>query len=107
MRVALDDAAPLYRDAPEAREAKASGDRTMQVFMREALPEVSESTRALAADLITTTLSKLGKHLSESSRSPADIETYAEAMADMFCAYLESLAGASGRRRQKPFGTKS
>lgn len=107
MRVALDDAAPLYRDAPEAREAKASGDRTMQVFMREALPEVSESTRALAADLITTTLSKLGKHFSESSRSPADIETYAEAMADMFCAYLESLAGASGRRRQKPFGTKS
>ena len=107
MRVALDDAAPLYRDAPEAREAKASGDRTMQVFMREALPEVSESTRALAADLITTTLSKLGKHFSESFRSPADIETYAEAMADMFCAYLESLAGASGRRRQKPFGTKS
>lgn len=107
MRVALDDAAPLYRDAPEAREAKASGDRTMQVFMREALPEVSESTRALAAELITTTLSKLGKHFSESSRSPADIETYAEAMADMFCAYLESLAGASGRRRQKPFGTKS
>ena len=70
-------------------------------------PEVSESTRALAADLITTTLSKVGKHFSESSRSPADIETYADAMADMFCAYLESLAGASGRRRQKPSGTKS
>ena len=101
MRVALNDAAPLYRDAPEAREARASGDRIMQGFMREALPEVSESTRALAADLITTTLSKLGKHFSESSRSPADIETYAEAMADMFCAYLESLASASGARRQK------
>jgi AcrR family transcriptional regulator len=28
MRVALNDAAPLYRDAPEAREARASGDRT-------------------------------------------------------------------------------
>ena len=96
MRVALNDAAPLYRDAPEAREAKASGDRTMQVFMREALPKASESTRALAADLITTTLSKVGKHFSESPRSPADIETYAQAMAEMFCAYLESLAGASG-----------
>ena len=63
MRVALDDAAPLYRDAPEAREARASGDRTMQVFMREALPKASESTRALAGDLITTTLSKVGKAL--------------------------------------------
>jgi AcrR family transcriptional regulator len=102
MRVALNDAAPLYRDAPEAREAKASGDRTMQVFMREALHEVSESTRVLAADLITTTLSKVGKHFSESPRSPADIETYAHAMADMFCAYLESLAGASGDPVMRP-----
>jgi AcrR family transcriptional regulator len=101
MRVALNDAAPLYRDAPEAREARASGDRIMQGFMREALPQASESTRALAADLITTTLSKVGKHFSESPRSPAEIETYAGAMADMFCAYLESLASASGARRQK------
>jgi hypothetical protein len=102
MRVALNDAAPLYRDAPEAREAKASGDQTVRVFMREALPEASESTRDLAAELITTTLNKVGKHFSESSRSPAEIEDYADAMADMFCAYLDSLAGASGRRRQKP-----
>jgi AcrR family transcriptional regulator len=101
MRVALNDAAPFYRDAPEAREARASGDRTMQVFMQEALPQASESRRGLAADLITTTLSKVGKHFSESPRSPADIETYAQAMADMFCAYLESLASASGARRQK------
>jgi AcrR family transcriptional regulator len=107
MRVALDDAAPLYRDAPEAREARTSGGQTMQVFMREAMPEASESTRVLAAELITTTLSKVGKHFSESPRSPADIETYAQAMADMFCAYLESLAGASGERRQKPSVTKS
>jgi len=96
MRVALNDAAPLYRDAPEAREARTSGDQTVRVFMREALPEASESTRDLAADLITTTLSNVGKHFSESSRSPAEIEAYADAIADMFCAYLESLAGASG-----------
>ena len=102
MRVALNDAAPLYRDAPEAREARASGDRTMQVFMREALPEASESTCALAADLITTTLSKVGKHFSESPRSAAEIETYAGAVADMFCAYLESLAVDSDPHRLNP-----
>jgi AcrR family transcriptional regulator len=89
MRVALNDAAPLYRDAPEAREARTSGDRTMQAFMREALPKASEATRALAGELITTTLSKVGKQFSENPRTPAEIETYAEAMADMFCAYLE------------------
>src|SRR5271154_3918614 len=91
MRVALNDAAPLYRDAPEAREARASGHRTVRVFMREALPEASESTRALAGDLIMTTLSQVGKHFSESSRTPAEIEAYAETMADMFCAYLRGL----------------
>jgi hypothetical protein len=85
MRVALNDAAPLYREAPEAREARASGDRTMRVFMRGALPGAAESTRALASDLITTTLSKVGKHFSE-------IEACADAMADMLCAHVESLA---------------
>src|SRR3984957_19081250 len=102
MRVALNDAAPLYRDAPEAREARVSGDRTMQVFMREALPQALESTRALAADLITTTLTKVGKPFSESPRSPTEIETYAGVMADMFCAYLESPTGGLGTRRRKP-----
>jgi AcrR family transcriptional regulator len=91
VRVALDDAAPLYRDAPEAREAKASSDRTVQVFMREALPEASEASRALAGDLIKTTLSTVGKHFSETPRTPAAIEAYADAMADMFCAYLKGL----------------
>ncbi len=91
MRVALNDAAPLYRDAPEAHEARASADRTVQVFMREALPRTSEATRALAGDLITTTLSAVGKHFSESPRTLAEIAAYADAMADMFCAYLRSI----------------
>ncbi|HTN82772.1 MAG TPA: TetR family transcriptional regulator [Sorangium sp.] len=90
-RVALNDAAPLYRDAPEAQEARASGDRTIQVFMQEALPNVSEATRALAGDLITSTLSTVGKHFSESPRTPEEIEAYANAMADMFCAYLRGI----------------
>ena len=92
MRVALNDAAPLYRDAPEAREARRSGDSAMRAFMREALPGASESTRASASALITATLSQVGKHFSESPRSPTEIEAYAGAMADMFCAYLTDLA---------------
>ena len=92
VRVALDDAAPLYRDAPEAHEARASGARTVERFMQEALPDAPEATRALAGDLITTTLSAVGKQFSESPRTPAEIETYADAMADMLCAYLKDLA---------------
>ena len=97
MRVALNDAAPLYRDAPEAREARMSGDRTVRVFMQKALPEASEPDRALAGDLITTTLSAVGKQFSESPRAPEEIEAYADAMADMFCAYLTDLDGRQSR----------
>ncbi|AZD35911.1 Transcriptional regulator, AcrR family [Pseudomonas chlororaphis subsp. aurantiaca] len=96
MRVALNDAAPLYRHAPEAQAVKAHGERIFQAFMEEALPETPQATRALAADLITTTLSSVGKEFSESPRSAAEIQTYADAMADMFCAYLTQLARSAG-----------
>ncbi|MBR0712829.1 TetR family transcriptional regulator [Bradyrhizobium liaoningense] len=91
MRGALDDAAPLYRDAPEARAARASGDRIVCAFMQDALPKASTATRTLAGDLIKTTLAEVGKRFSESQRTPAEIKAYADAMADMFCAYLGDL----------------
>ncbi|MFE0758638.1 TetR family transcriptional regulator [Inquilinus sp. NPDC058860] len=94
IRGALNDAAPLYRDAPEAQEARVSGTHTVRAFMREALPEAPDATRELAGDLITTTLGAAGKRFSETPRTPAEIEAYADAMADMFCAYLEGLAHA-------------
>jgi AcrR family transcriptional regulator len=91
MRVALNDAAPLYRDAPEAQEARAAGAPAVDPFMVEALPKASKATRALAGSLITTTLSAVGKSFSEAPRTRREIEAYAAAMADMFCAYLRSL----------------
>jgi AcrR family transcriptional regulator len=97
MRVALSDAAPLYRDAPEAREARISGARAVQVFMREALPTASPAARAVAGELVTTTLRTVGKHFSERPRTPTEIATYAEAMADMFCAYLNALGSFVSR----------
>ena len=92
MRIALDDAAPLYRDAPEAQDVKAEGNRAFSAFMREALPDVSDATQALACELILTTLTTGGKAFSETARTPAEIDAYSAAMADMFCAYLAHLA---------------
>lgn len=91
MRVALSDAAPLYRDAPEARDARAGGERVVQRFMAEALPDAAEATRDLARDLITATLSDVGKRFSGAPRTADEIAAYADAMADMFCAYLRTL----------------
>ncbi|GGL33145.1 TetR family transcriptional regulator [Caulobacter rhizosphaerae] len=96
MRVALNDAAPLYRDAPEAQDAKAAGADIVQGFLREALPRVSETRRVLAGDLIKATLSQVGKDFSETPRTEAEIAAYSDAMADMFQAYLRALeAGAA------------
>lgn len=91
MRVALNDAAPLYRDAPEAVEVRAAGQRAFEAFMLELLPDVPEQTRALACDLILTTLSSVGKDFSGSPRTASEIEGYAEGMADMFGAYVNAL----------------
>lgn len=91
MRVALSDAAPLYRDAPEAHEVRAAGQQIFQDFILEALPEAGEEARALACDLISTTLSSVGKSFSGSPRTHDDIAVYSDAMADMFCAYIRAL----------------
>jgi AcrR family transcriptional regulator len=90
MRVALDDAAPLYRDAPEALEGMTEGERVIREFMLKVLPDITEETRVLVGNLIIATLSSAGKRFSESPRTTAEIETYAEAMFDMFYAYLKS-----------------
>ena len=90
-RIALDDAAPLYRDAPEAIEARASGDRSIETFMADVLPDAEPGIRKRAGELIFTTLRALAKSFSEESRTPAEISAYADEMADMFCAFLGSL----------------
>lgn len=94
VRGALSDAAPLYRDAPEAQDAMAGADLATTAFMREALPDVSDDVRELASSVIFRTLWSVGKSFSETPRAPADIENYSDAMAAMFCAYLQSLQPA-------------
>lgn len=91
VRVALNDAAPLYRHAPQAEEARTSGTQTIFAFLEEVLPRVSKQTRSLAGDLIETTMCQAGKTFSETSPSAKQIERYADAMADMFCAYLKQV----------------
>ncbi|MGQ7859458.1 TetR family transcriptional regulator [Pseudomonas sp. 32A] len=95
MRVALSDAAPLYRNAPEAHEVRAGGQQVFQTFMLELLPQVPEATRVLACDLIVTTFSSVGKEFSGSPRTEAQITAYADAMADMFGAYVTVLNQAA------------
>lgn len=88
MRTALNDAAPLYRDAPEVQQARAAGENVMSDFLLELLPQMDADERARASDLINSTLGNVGKHFSESPRTPAEIQAYAQDMAQMFCAWI-------------------
>jgi AcrR family transcriptional regulator len=91
IRAALNDAAPFYRNTPEAQGEKESGYRAIRTFMREVLPDVSDEVCLLTCDLIITTFNSAGKRFSETPRTQTEIETYANTMADMFCFYLKHL----------------
>ena len=69
----------------------AEGDHLVRDFMREVLPNAPKATREIAGSLVMETLSEVGASFSESARTPAEIKAYANAMADMFCAYVERL----------------
>jgi len=95
LRVALSDAAPLYRDAPEAQQARAGAEEAIAAYMREVLPNADGATRSLATDLVASTLASVGKRFSMSPRSDADITVWSDALADMLSAYLRDLAATT------------
>lgn len=95
VRGALSDAAPLYRDAPEARAAREASAAAMHRFMLELLPNTPTQERDIAEELLKTTLSTVAKQFSEQPRQESEIETYSDALADMLCAYAERLEGSA------------
>lgn len=88
VRMALSDAAPIYRDAPEAIAARAAGTQMFREFIDEVLPNAPQAVRILAGDLVMATLSEVGREFSETPRTAVEITMYADALADMLCAYL-------------------
>jgi AcrR family transcriptional regulator len=91
VRTALADAAPLYRDAPETKKAREAGSSVILTFMQEALPHLPAPKIEQAASLVELTLTQVGSRFSETARTQTDVAVFADAMADMFCAYLVRL----------------
>ncbi len=88
LRVALEDAAPLYRTAPEAQVHRKNASRFVEFFIAELLPAASRKERAFAMDVVKTTMSAIGKQISEEGRSRADVERFADAVGDMLAGYF-------------------
>ena len=93
-RSALEEAAPLYREAPESRAHVEEGRELMEGFMKELLPSAPTSDRAFAADLVGTLMSSVGKTISSQNRSRVEVDKFADAVGEMLCAYLKSRTDA-------------
>ena len=100
LRVALSDAAPLYRHAPEALKHRSAAQTQVIAFMAEALPRAVQAQREFCADLLLTTMSAVGKAVSEQGRSPNNVDAFAMALGDMFCGYLASCAGSTAKPKR-------
>lgn len=88
IRGALSDAAPLYRDTPEAQEARAGTAQAMQAFITATRPDLPPSRQALLAELLIHTLSGVGKQFSARPRTAEEITAYADMLSGMLCAAL-------------------
>ena len=88
VRIALGDAAPLYREAPEAEAARAGGSAAIRTFIAEALPLADDAKQWRAATLIEMTLTQVGSSFSEGRRTGDEVQVFADEMADMFDAYM-------------------
>jgi hypothetical protein len=61
--------------------------------MREATPSASRGQRALAVQVILMSMEAIGRTVSEQARPMSEVDRFASAAADMYCAYLERLNG--------------
>jgi len=97
LRVALEDAAPLYRAAPEAQVHRKNARKFVEAFVAELLPAASKKERAFAMDVMTTTMSSIGKEISEQDRTRAEVQAFGDAISDMLCSYFEGKARSRSR----------
>lgn len=91
MRSALDDAAPLYRDAPEAKAAREGAEQALAAFIAEVAPAADAGERSARAGLIATALGSVGKRVSSTAMNDSEQKAWVEGLSRMLWA-----AAASG-----------
>jgi AcrR family transcriptional regulator len=95
LRTALDETGILVDDSPEARAHVALATRSLHGFVAEVLPGVPEEARRFAGELLMRTMGAVAERITREKRSRAEVDAWANASAEMYCAYLERLAATS------------
>lgn len=88
LRVALDDAHALLRNAPEAQQLKANALEDMKKFIAEAAPSIVGKQRTFVAKYVFTALGAIAEEVTEQRPSPAELAQFTEATALMLEQYL-------------------
>lgn len=101
LRTALDDAGALFRDAPEARTFLDRTRLRMAEFFAEALPMVPARERALASEVVLVTMGATAEKITERGLERRAVDEWAKASADMYCAYLETVARRADSRKSR------
>jgi len=96
LRIALDAATPSYHEAPEASAHRARSRGIVVAFVAAAAPRASARQRAFAAELVLMTTTAIGKQVSERRPTAAEVDRWADGVAEMLTGYLASLAPRSG-----------
>jgi len=99
LRTALDDAGALFRDAPEAHQFLKVIQRRMLKFFEEALPGVPAERQALTSEVVLTAMAAVGEKITERGLDRRAVDAWAQANAEMYRAYVESVATSAPRRR--------
>ncbi|HET9960040.1 MAG TPA: TetR family transcriptional regulator [Polyangiaceae bacterium] len=104
LRGALDEAGALFRSSPEARRLQVKTRRHLTEFVRQAVPHASKAEAALIAEVVGNSLWTSAEAVTTQTRARSAIDAYADAMADMYCAYLREfeLRCQSRARAAKP-----
>jgi AcrR family transcriptional regulator len=100
LRVALDDAGALFRDAPEARAHFAKTVGGVAAFFEDLLPGVPREARTFAAEFVMTSMGAVAESLTRRPRSRAEVDAWARASAEMYCGYLEQLRRSHARKER-------
>jgi AcrR family transcriptional regulator len=93
LRGALVDAGAVVEGTREQRDLHARMDARTRAFMAEVLPRATPRERAFAADFVMGSLSAVAESITTRGLSRAEVDAWARASAEMFCAYLAALAG--------------
>ncbi|CAM3821535.1 division inhibitor protein [Vibrio aerogenes CECT 7868] len=91
IRMALSDAAPLFRDSPEAGIIGAEMQTVCSAFISGILPASDSTTQTMATNVLRMTVSAVGKRFSEAPRTTEEISAFAQHVSTMLIAYLETL----------------